>query len=72
MYLDDNAELNGDDIATTDWAALVTALRRVLAGDRGREFLLAGLDDIGTATRASYGTVVLSTPVTLLVNLTTR
>ncbi|MGQ0776735.1 MAG: hypothetical protein ACT4NY_20325 [Pseudonocardiales bacterium] len=38
-----------DDIATTDWAALVTALRRVLAGDRSRELLLAGLDDIGTA-----------------------
>ncbi|MGH3930039.1 MAG: hypothetical protein ACRDTF_08700, partial [Pseudonocardiaceae bacterium] len=38
-----------DDIATTDWAALVAALKRVLTGDRSREFLLAGLDDIGTA-----------------------
>ncbi|MGH3915202.1 MAG: hypothetical protein ACRDTC_17620 [Pseudonocardiaceae bacterium] len=38
-----------DEVATTDWAALVTALRRVLAGDRGRERLLAGLDKIGTA-----------------------
>ncbi len=35
--------------ATTDWAALVAALRRVLAGDRDREHLLAGLDDIDTA-----------------------
>lgn len=38
-----------DDIATTDWAALAAALGRVLAGDRGRELLLAGLDDLGTA-----------------------
>jgi hypothetical protein len=38
-----------EDIATTDWVALVAALRRVLAGDRGRELLLAGLDNIGTA-----------------------
>ncbi|MGH3754558.1 MAG: hypothetical protein ACRDRP_18030, partial [Pseudonocardiaceae bacterium] len=38
-----------EDIATTDWVALVTALRRVLAGDRGRELLLAGLDSISTA-----------------------
>ncbi|MGH3907097.1 MAG: hypothetical protein ACRDTE_23415 [Pseudonocardiaceae bacterium] len=38
-----------DDIAVTDWAALVTALRQVLAGDRRRELLLAGLDNIGTA-----------------------
>lgn len=37
-----------DDIATTDWVALVVVLRRVLAGDRGRE-LLAGLDNLGTA-----------------------
>lgn len=35
--------------ATTDWAALVVALRRVLAGDRDREQLLAGLNDIDTA-----------------------
>jgi len=34
---------------STDWAALVAALRRVLAGDRDREQLLAGLDDIDTA-----------------------
>lgn len=34
---------------TTDWAALVAALRRVLAGDRDREQLLVGLDDIHTA-----------------------
>lgn len=34
--------------ATTDWAALVAALRRVLAGDRDREQLLAGLDDVDT------------------------
>jgi hypothetical protein len=38
-----------DDIATTDWAALVGALRRVLAGDRDREQLLTGLDHVGTA-----------------------
>jgi hypothetical protein len=38
-----------EDIATTDWVALVAALRRVLAGDRGRELLLAGLDHIGAA-----------------------
>lgn len=38
-----------EDIALTDWVALVAALRRVLAGDRNREPLLAGLDDIGTA-----------------------
>ncbi|MGH3923193.1 MAG: hypothetical protein ACRDTT_10050, partial [Pseudonocardiaceae bacterium] len=38
-----------DDIATTDWAALVAALRRVLAGDRHREQLLTGLDDLGAA-----------------------
>lgn len=35
--------------AATDWDALVAALRRVLAGDRDREQLLAGLDDIDTA-----------------------
>jgi len=34
---------------STDWAALVAALRRVLAGDRDREQLLAGLDDVDTA-----------------------
>jgi hypothetical protein len=34
---------------TPGWAALVTALRRVLAGDRDREHLLAGLDDTETA-----------------------
>ncbi|MGH4017420.1 MAG: hypothetical protein ACRDSL_26550 [Pseudonocardiaceae bacterium] len=38
-----------DDIATTDWAALVAALRRVLAGDRHREQLITGLDDLGAA-----------------------
>ncbi len=38
-----------EDIATTDWVALVATLRRVLAGDRGRELLLAGLDNIGAA-----------------------
>jgi hypothetical protein len=35
--------------ARTDWAALGVALHRVLAGDRNREQLLAGLDDIETA-----------------------
>lgn len=35
--------------ATTSWAALVAALRRVLAGERDRKHLLTGLDDIGTA-----------------------
>ena len=34
---------------STDWAALVAALRRVLAGDRDREQLLDGLDEVGTA-----------------------
>lgn len=34
---------------TTQWAALVAALRRVLAGDRDREQLLAGLDEVDTA-----------------------
>jgi len=34
---------------STDWAALIAALHRVLAGDRDREQLLAGLDDIDTA-----------------------
>ncbi len=34
---------------TTDWAALVAALRRVLAGDRDRERLLAGLNKVDTA-----------------------
>ncbi|HEY2764317.1 MAG TPA: AAA family ATPase [Pseudonocardiaceae bacterium] len=38
-----------EDIAITDWVALVAALRRVLAGDRSRELLVAGLDDVGTA-----------------------
>ncbi len=38
-----------DDIALTDWAALMAVLKRVLTGDRSREPLLAGLDDIGTA-----------------------
>jgi hypothetical protein len=44
-------ELTGlpEDIATANWVALVTALRRVLGGDRDRERLLAGLDNIGTA-----------------------
>lgn len=37
--------------ATTDWAAVVAALRRVLAGDRDQ--LLAGLDDIDTAILAA-------------------
>ncbi len=35
--------------ATTVWTALAAALRRVLAGDRNREQLLAGLDDVNTA-----------------------
>jgi tetratricopeptide (TPR) repeat protein len=35
--------------ATTSWATVVAALRRVLAGDRDLEQLLAGLDDIDTA-----------------------
>jgi hypothetical protein len=35
--------------ATTGWAALVAVLCRVLAGDRDREQLFAGLDDIDTA-----------------------
>jgi hypothetical protein len=35
--------------ATTDCAVLVAALRRVLAGDRDREQLLVGLDDVDTA-----------------------
>lgn len=34
--------------ATTDWAALSTALRQVLAGHRDRAQLLTGLDDIDT------------------------
>ena len=34
---------------SSDWATLVAALRRVLAGDRDREQLLAGLDDVDTA-----------------------
>ncbi|MBV9141741.1 MAG: hypothetical protein JO115_12625 [Pseudonocardiales bacterium] len=34
---------------TTSWAALVAALRRVLAGERDRTHLLAGLNDIGAA-----------------------
>ena len=34
---------------STDWAALVAALHRVLAGERDREQLLDGLDDIDTA-----------------------
>ncbi|MDQ3153755.1 MAG: hypothetical protein M3R63_19265 [Actinomycetota bacterium] len=34
---------------STDWAALVAALRRVLAGDRDREQLLVGLDEVGIA-----------------------
>lgn len=34
---------------TTDWAALGAALRRVLAGERDREHLLAGLDEVDTA-----------------------
>ncbi|HEU0089880.1 MAG TPA: AAA family ATPase [Pseudonocardiaceae bacterium] len=42
-----------DELATTDWVALVAALRRVLAGERGREHLLAGLDHIGTAILAA-------------------
>jgi len=33
----------------TDWAALAAALRRVLAGDRDREQLIAGLDEVDTA-----------------------
>ena len=37
----------------TDWAALAAALRRVLAGDRDREQLLAGLDDVDTAILAA-------------------
>ena len=32
-----------------EWTALVAALRRVLAGDRDREQLLDGLDDVDTA-----------------------
>jgi hypothetical protein len=35
--------------ASTDWAALITALRQVLAGVRDRTQLLTGLDDIDTA-----------------------
>ncbi|MGQ0719817.1 MAG: AAA family ATPase [Pseudonocardiales bacterium] len=35
--------------ATTDWIALVAALRRVLAGDRDHEQLFVGLNDIDTA-----------------------
>jgi len=35
--------------ATTDWATLVAALRRVLAGERDRERLLVGLDDVDAA-----------------------
>jgi len=35
--------------ATTDWAALGVALRRVLAGNRDHEQLLAGLGDVDTA-----------------------
>ncbi|MDQ2882564.1 MAG: CHAT domain-containing protein [Actinomycetota bacterium] len=35
--------------ATTDWATLVAALRRVLAGERDREQLLVGLDDVDAA-----------------------
>jgi hypothetical protein len=35
--------------ANTDWVALVTALRQVLAGARDRVQLLAGLDDIDIA-----------------------
>jgi hypothetical protein len=35
--------------AITDWAALAAAQRRVLAGDRDREQILAGLDHIDTA-----------------------
>jgi len=34
---------------SADWAALVAALGRVLAGDRDREQLLDGLDEVGTA-----------------------
>ena len=34
---------------STDWAALAAALRRVLAGDRDREQLIDGLDDVDTA-----------------------
>jgi hypothetical protein len=34
---------------TTDWAALATALCRVLAGDRDRKYLLASLDSIDAA-----------------------
>jgi len=34
---------------STGWAALVAALHRVLAGDRDREQLLDGLDDVDTA-----------------------
>jgi hypothetical protein len=48
---DTPTELTGllEEIATTDWVAVVAALRRVLAGDRDRELLLAGLDDLGAA-----------------------
>jgi hypothetical protein len=35
--------------ATTDWAALIAALRRIMVGDRDREQLLAGLEGIDTA-----------------------
>lgn len=31
-----------------DWSALVAALRRILAGERGEPALLAGLDEIDT------------------------
>ena len=34
---------------STDWSTLVAALRRVLAGDRDREQLFVGLDEVGIA-----------------------
>lgn len=43
------AELLDELAATEEWSQLVAAIRRVLAGDRGRDNLLAGLDPVDTA-----------------------
>ena len=50
------AELDAllDDLGgMKDWTSLVSALRRVLAGERGRDRLEAGLDEIDTAILAA-------------------
>lgn len=55
-------ELGATTDATTNWAALVAALRRVLAGDRDREQLLAGLDEVDTAILTAVLDRLLTSP----------